>query len=154
MKNALPPPELLTVTRALRRLTQALDTQSKQLETRSGMTASQWLCLQALAQSSTPLSARELADWVSLTPGTISPVLDRLEAKGWVRRTRSSEDRRRVDLDITEQGRSQWQGAPGVLPAQGVTQFAALGRDRRQALAQALDDLTALLAPIKETTRI
>ena len=147
MKTHLPPPELLTVTRALRRLVQALDTQSKHLEVRSGMTASQWLCLQALAQSSTPLSARELADWVSLTPGTISPVLDRLEAKGWVRRTRSAEDRRRIDLEITDTGRTQWQNAPGVLPETGVAQFAALGDARRKALAHALDDLTALLAP-------
>jgi len=153
MKNVLPPPELLTVTRALRRLTQALDTQSKLLEARAGMTASQWLCLQALAQSSTPLSARELADWVSLTPGTISPVLDRLEAKAWVQRTRSAQDRRRVDLEITEQGRRQWQEAPGVLPNQGVTQFAALSRERRKLLAQSLEDLTALLAPLKEPTR-
>ncbi|WP_052378675.1 MarR family winged helix-turn-helix transcriptional regulator [Polycyclovorans algicola] len=153
MNKPLPPPELLTVTRALRRLTQALDSQSKQLETLSGMTASQWLCLQALAQSARPLSARELADWVSLTPGTISPVLDRLEIKGWVQRTRSVEDRRRIDLEITDTGRSQWQSAPGVLPTQGVAQFAALGRERRKALAQSLEDLTALLAPIKETTR-
>ena len=93
------------------------------------------------------LSARELADWVSLTPGTISPVLDRLEAKGWVRRTRSAEDRRRIDLEITDTGRTQWQNAPGVLPETGVAQFAALGDARRKALAHALDDLTALLAP-------
>jgi DNA-binding MarR family transcriptional regulator len=153
MKRTAPPTELLTVTRALRRLTQALDTQSKQLESHAGMTASQWLCLQALAQCSAPMSASEVAHWVSLTPGTISPVLDRLEAKGWVRRTRSALDRRRIDLEITDAGRLQWQESPGVLPEAGVSRFAALPRERRKALSQSLDDLTALLAPSKETTR-
>jgi DNA-binding MarR family transcriptional regulator len=50
------------------------------------------------------LSARELADQVDLTPGTVTQMLDHLEAAGLVKRTRSAEDRRIVLSALTERG--------------------------------------------------
>jgi DNA-binding MarR family transcriptional regulator len=50
------------------------------------------------------LSARELADQTDLTPGTVTQMLDHLEAAGLVRRTRSKQDRRIVLSALTERG--------------------------------------------------
>jgi len=50
------------------------------------------------------LSARELAEQVDLTPGTVTQMLDHLEAEGLVKRTRSAEDRRIVLSTLTERG--------------------------------------------------
>jgi DNA-binding MarR family transcriptional regulator len=49
-------------------------------------------------------SARELADHADLTPGTVTQMLDHLEAVGLVKRTRSEEDRRVVLSALTERG--------------------------------------------------
>jgi DNA-binding MarR family transcriptional regulator len=152
--NQPPAPDHLTpLAAALRRLAQVMDSQSKLLESAAGLTASQWLCLQALAQAGAPLAARDLAEAVSLTPGTVSAVLDRLEAKGWVRRTRATDDRRRIDLEITPEGRTQWRRAPGVLPAEGVERFLSLSAGQQRSILKALDQLVETLSCHKESTR-
>ena len=47
----------------------------------------------------------ELAQRMYLRPATVVGILDRLEMKGLVSRTRSTEDRRAVDLNLTEVGK-------------------------------------------------
>ena len=49
-------------------------------------------------------SARELADQADLTPGTVTQMLESLEAAGLVKRTRSDDDRRVVLSALTERG--------------------------------------------------
>jgi DNA-binding MarR family transcriptional regulator len=49
-------------------------------------------------------SARELADHVDLTAGTVTQMLESLEAAGLVERTRSEDDRRVVLSSLTERG--------------------------------------------------
>jgi DNA-binding MarR family transcriptional regulator len=49
-------------------------------------------------------SARELADHVDLTAGTVTQMLESLEAAGLVKRTRSEDDRRVVLSSLTERG--------------------------------------------------
>lgn len=43
-----------------------------------------------------PMTHRDLTEHVGLKPASVSNILDRLEAKGWIRRQRSSEDARSV----------------------------------------------------------
>src|SRR6202451_2413184 len=49
-------------------------------------------------------SLLELARHMGVTPSTMSLTVDRLERGGYVRRERSTEDRRRVDLRLTPSG--------------------------------------------------
>jgi DNA-binding MarR family transcriptional regulator len=49
-------------------------------------------------------SARELAEQADLSPGSVTQMLDHLEAAGLVQRTRSAEDRRVVLSTLTERG--------------------------------------------------
>lgn len=51
------------------------------------------------------LSARELAIAADLSPATVTPMLDALDASGLVTRVRSTEDRRVVLSALTERGR-------------------------------------------------
>jgi DNA-binding MarR family transcriptional regulator len=51
-----------------------------------------------------PLSAGELARLTGLTTGAVTGIIDRLEAAGWVRRTRDPEDRRRVIVTLALSG--------------------------------------------------
>jgi DNA-binding MarR family transcriptional regulator len=47
------------------------------------------------------VTAGELATEAGLTTGAVTAVLDRLESKGYVRRIRDSEDRRKVRIEAT-----------------------------------------------------
>ena len=57
------------------------------------------------------LSHRELASRLGLTPATLTPVVEALEAAGHVRRERDAADRRVVRLSITPAGRERLQTA-------------------------------------------
>jgi DNA-binding MarR family transcriptional regulator len=50
-------------------------------------------------------SASSLGSGMSYDPGAMTRMVDRLEAKGFVRRVREKEDRRKVRLELTKEGR-------------------------------------------------
>ncbi len=52
-----------------------------------------------------PMTAGELAEALSLTPGTITALLDRLASAGLARRAADAGDRRRVLVMLTDEGR-------------------------------------------------
>ncbi|WP_406093408.1 MarR family winged helix-turn-helix transcriptional regulator [Streptomyces sp. NBC_01013] len=53
----------------------------------------------------------ELAADLDLAPASVTGRLDALERRGFVRRTPSTSDRRRVDVELTDEGRATWTGA-------------------------------------------
>src|SRR5437764_4877786 len=66
-----------------------------------GLTRTALAVLAALAEQD-GLSHRELAEHVLLTPATLTPVVDALEAGGDIRRDRDPDDRRVVRLHLTD----------------------------------------------------
>ena len=80
----------------------------------SGLTNAQWVPLLKLYMGSASTVA-ELARECRLDAGGMTRLLDRLEAKGLVRRVRSSEDRRVVNLELTDPGRTAAKRIPAVL---------------------------------------
>jgi DNA-binding MarR family transcriptional regulator len=69
------------------------------------LTGLQMLPLSAIGQN-VCRTAAELARLNDTDPGATSRMLDRLEAKGLVKRVRSAEDRRVVQLQLTEDGQA------------------------------------------------
>jgi DNA-binding MarR family transcriptional regulator len=63
--------------------------------------------LAALDRADGPLSHRELAAALDLSPATLTPVVDALDAAGAVERTRDPRDRRVVRLSLTTAGRER-----------------------------------------------
>ncbi len=78
------------------------------------LTHAQWLPLYRLARGEC-LTTAALARDQAQDPGAMTRALDRLEAKGLVRRERSVHDRRVVDLTLTDAGRDAAQLVPPVL---------------------------------------
>jgi DNA-binding MarR family transcriptional regulator len=78
------------------------------------LTHAQWVPLFKLAHGECATVA-ELARALQSDPGAMTRALDRLEAKGLVARVRSSEDRRVVNLELTDAGRALSSVVPGVL---------------------------------------
>ena len=72
------------------------------------LSAAQFIIIANLAKAEGPMSASDLCKGISYDAGAMTRMLDRLESKGLIRRTRSAEDRRLLHLELTEEGRSAW----------------------------------------------
>lgn len=70
-----------------------------------GITHPQYLVMLALWERS-PRSLSDLATDLAMEPATASPLVKRLEKEGLVVRHRSSEDERRLDIELTDAGRA------------------------------------------------
>ncbi|GIF37593.1 MarR family winged helix-turn-helix transcriptional regulator [Actinoplanes xinjiangensis] len=81
-----------------------------------GLTHPQYLVMLALWQYS-PLSVRRLSELLQLDPGTLSPLLKRLEAIGYLRRERDRADERSLAITLTERGRALRADAERIPPA-------------------------------------
>ena len=68
-----------------------------------GLTHPQYLVMLALWGES-PLSVKEISGLLQLDPGTLSPLLKRLESAGLVRRKRDPGDERQLAVTLTEAG--------------------------------------------------
>jgi MarR family transcriptional regulator, organic hydroperoxide resistance regulator len=102
-----------------------------------GLTHPQYLVMLALWQHE-PVSVRRLSDLLQLDPGTLSPLLKRLESSGLLRRARNAEDERSLAVTLTEKGRALKVDALNVPPAV----VARLGME--------LDELIALRENLKQ----
>jgi DNA-binding MarR family transcriptional regulator len=69
------------------------------------LTAAQWIVLMKLHRGQ-HRNAAELAWGLNQDAGSMTRMLDRLEAKGLLRRVRSKTDRRVVELELTDEGRA------------------------------------------------
>jgi MarR family 2-MHQ and catechol resistance regulon transcriptional repressor len=55
-----------------------------------------------------PLTIQDIGQKISMTSGTMTYVIDKLEKKNYIKRVRSSEDRRRIYIELTEEGKVFW----------------------------------------------
>jgi DNA-binding MarR family transcriptional regulator len=90
---------------AIRRIIRAVDLQSRRLVQSHGLTGPQALVLKEAGRGR-PLTAGELASNVSLSQGTLTDIVKRLEGRGLLVRERSSDDKRRIIITLTDQGRA------------------------------------------------
>jgi DNA-binding MarR family transcriptional regulator len=70
-----------------------------------GLTHPQYLVMLALWQHGV-LSVKDLSGLLQLDPGTLSPLLKRLEAAGLLRRERDPRDQRNLAIALTDKGRA------------------------------------------------
>jgi len=96
---------------ALRRVIRAIDLRSKQLSKNIGLTGPQLLVMRYVGQEP-GVMVRQIANSINLSPATVTNILDRLEARNLVQRVRSTEDKRRVGVFLTEPGQEMLKNAP------------------------------------------
>ncbi len=88
---------VLDFMRVLWSIEHGLQRMSKRMENELGITGPQRLVLRVVGRFP-GISASELAHIVRLHPSTITGVLQRLVARGWIERRRDPDDTRRVQL--------------------------------------------------------
>jgi DNA-binding MarR family transcriptional regulator len=81
-----------------------------------GLTHPQYLVMLALWGES-PLSVKRIGELLRLDAATLSPLLKRLEAIGYLTRTRNTADERQLAIELTPAGRRLRKQAERIPPA-------------------------------------
>jgi DNA-binding MarR family transcriptional regulator len=130
--------------RAIRRLLRAAEMSEKQLAVSTGLTPSQLVVLQEVARHG-ETTAGGIAAAVQFSQATVTSLVDRLVARGFVTRSRRERDRRQVWVSLTEAGGKVLTSAPDMMQDRFPDRFERLP-DWEQAMVVAmLERLTALL---------
>ncbi len=118
----------LKILQNLRKIIRSVDIHSRKLSMQHDITAPQLITLLAIAEHG-PLTIASISKEVHLSASTLVGIIDRLEAKKYVERKRSEEDRRQVLIYVTKLGNKFVTQAPSPL---------------QETLAAALSELTPL----------
>jgi DNA-binding MarR family transcriptional regulator len=105
----------------------------------AGITLAQLAALRQLRDG--PVSAGHLGRLIGLSPASTTHLVDRLEARGLVGRSRRQDDRRAVDVHLTPEGRrllDEKRPLPESLVHRAI---AALPPERRRLLTETLTEL-------------
>lgn len=128
---------------ALRRIMRSMDISSRRLIGERGLTTPQLLCLQNL-QEHGAMTSGMLAQVVSLSPATVTGILDRLELRGLVTRERRPEDKRHVLVTVTEAGAAAADAAPSRLAQRFAEALSHLPKDDRGEVLRVIQYLADL----------
>ncbi|HZW28967.1 MAG TPA: MarR family transcriptional regulator [Trueperaceae bacterium] len=130
---------------AAERLGQALRVMLRREAQRHGLSPIQLQVLVQVGQRAYPKRVGALAARFDVSAPTLSDAVAALEAKGLVRRRPGTDDRRAVELELTEDGREVAESAEGWAElARGLA--AALPRESK---LEAFETLTALIAGLQ-----
>lgn len=128
----------------IRRIFQVLTEQSRKIEHETGLTGPQLWVVKILKESST-MKVSDLARRMYLHPATMVGLLDRLEAKGLLKRTRSEKDRRVVFIELTEQGRDLEINSPAVVQNLLIGGLENLTGQELKIISEGMEHVVALL---------
>ncbi len=111
-----------------------------------GLTHPQYLVMLALwdhhkSNADRPLSVKAIASALQLDSATLSPMLKRLEALGFITRTRSATDERATDVRLTRAGIQLRRRALKIPPA--VVERLGVGLDELEQLHEVLTRVNA-----------
>ncbi len=112
---------------------------------RHRLTDQQWRVMRSLAESG-PMTSSDIARECCMLGPSLTGVLNRMEAAGWVERARSATDQRRVAIRLSASGRLL---VARVMPeVEGVYREleAALGVERLAALSGELEAVMAVVS--------
>jgi DNA-binding MarR family transcriptional regulator len=136
--------EVRAVLDAIRRIVHGLRESSRRAEREVGLTGAQLFVLQTLADRPS-ISVNELAALTHTHQSSVSVVVSRLAARGFVKRVVSKDDRRRMVLSLTAKGKRVAGKAPDVPQDRLVRGITALRSTRRRQLAASLTQLAAVM---------
>lgn len=129
---------------ALRRVSRATDLHSRQLIKTFGLTAPQLLILRSI-RNEYAATASNLARNISLSQATVTNILDRLEKRGLIRRYRSTEDKRKVNVLLTEKGVELLKRAPGPFQESFIEKFRKLPEWEQLMILSSVQKIAAMM---------
>lgn len=128
----------------LRRISQAVSEYSRHAVKMTELTGPQLWALKIIANAA-PIRVSELARQMYLRPATVVGILDRLETKGLVTRTRSTEDRRVVDIHLSAIGTSVVANSPEVAQTMLVKGLGTLSDEQFRCVVEGMKQMVRIL---------
>lgn len=132
------------ILRSLRRIFHAVDRHSRRLARLHGLTEPQAICLNVIHRAG-EINPGMLARTISLSPPTVTGILDRLQKRGLIRRERTARDKRQVVLCMTDAGRALLANSPPPLQERFTRRLAELPVSRQRHITRALSEVVRLL---------
>ncbi|KTC85039.1 MarR family winged helix-turn-helix transcriptional regulator [Legionella brunensis] len=129
---------------ALRNIMQHMDYHSRRLNKCYGLTVPQIICLYEIYENGV-MTLSALSKKVYLSMSTLVGVIDRLEEKCFVSRTRDIKDRRIIFIDITGKGREFVNASPFLLHNRLHQSLQALTEHEQATLGDSVNLLVNLL---------
>ena len=129
---------------SLRRIIRAIDLRSRFLVTRYGLTGPQLTVLRELTTRS-GVSVGELARAIHLSQATVTGILDRLVKRELVRRQRSDQDKRCIQVWLTEAGKHLLTDAPPLLKEEFTREFSRLDDWEQSQILSTLQRMVSML---------
>src|SRR6476659_4631332 len=123
---------------AVRSVVRALRINTRAIESKMGISLAQLFVLQQLADRPAS-SLNELADRTATHQSSVSVVVRRLVDSGYVSRTTSAHDKRRIEIDVTPTGRGLLADAPSTIQLQLVTSLRGMTVSDQTMLADLLE---------------
>jgi len=144
---AVDPPgegEVRAVLRALLDVVALVEMPHSRMRTATATTMPQFRALRHLREA--PRTQRELVDLIDLSPAGVSRVVDRLQDRGLVVASRREEDRRIVEVRLTDAGLLELDDVSPLRDTLVEQAVAGIGSDRRARITRALRDLAAAVS--------
>jgi DNA-binding MarR family transcriptional regulator len=132
--------DVAQVFNSLRRLVHALHNASRDTERRLGVTGAQLFVLTQL-RATPSISINALAERTMTHQSTVSVVVRRLVRRKLVKKVRSADDARRVELTLTPAGTALLRRAPESVQGRLARAIEAIEPSERQILARGLQHL-------------
>ncbi len=129
----------------IRKIMRAIDMYSSYLARQYGLTSPQLICLKKLAEEG-ETAPGALAKSAHLSHATITGIINRLEKKGLVERTRSLEDGRSFLISITDSGRSMVESSPSMIHEQFMHELSKLADWEKTTILSSLQRITSMLS--------
>ncbi len=129
---------------SIRRLMQAGEHYTKELNKIYNVSAAQINCLLALHENG-PLPPSQIAKHVMVNSSTITGIIDRLEKKDLVKRLRISRDRRVITVELTRTGKILAENAPSPIQQKIIDGLNKLSPSEMEQIALTLKRLTDML---------
>lgn len=129
---------------SIRRLMQAGELYTKELNKVYNVSSAQLNCLLALKENG-PLPITQIANYIMVKGSTVTGIIDRLEKKDLVKRTRISKDRRVITVELTKTGEMLAESAPSPIQQKIVDGLSILSERQITQIATSLNKLTSML---------
>ena len=129
---------------SIRRLMQAGEHYTKELNKIYNVSAAQINCLLALHENG-PLPPSQIAKHVMVNSSTVTGIIDRLEKKDLVKRLRISQDRRVITVELTKTGKMLAENAPSPIQQKIIDGLNQLSPSEIEQISLTLKRLTDML---------
>lgn len=129
---------------SIRRLMQAKELYTKELNKKYQVSASQLNCILALYENG-PLPPSQIAKHIMVNSSTVTGIIDRLEKKRLVERRRISQDRRVITIHLTDEGKAHAEHAPPPIQQKIIDGLKTLSQQEIEQIVKALSTLTNML---------